>query len=71
MTGLFSKPKMSKPPAPTPPPASDLDDKIEELKKRKKGDEANLMTGGLGLKSTGNLYAHTLGGATSVTGETR
>lgn len=55
------------PPAPETPPAATINDNIaEEMKKlnKKKGDKANLMTGGLGLSSIPkqNLYAHTLGG---------
>ena len=66
MGGLFSKPKMPTPPPEAPPPPSSADDQVEELKKRKKGDKANLMTGGLGLSGTNNLYVHTLGGSAQL-----
>ncbi len=68
MTSLFSKPKIPPKAPEAPPPASSADNMVEELRKRKKGDKANLMTGGLGLQSISpsNLYAHTLGGASNL-----
>jgi hypothetical protein len=76
MGSLFSRPKTPKipdipePPPETPPLASSEDNVVREQKKlrRKMGDKANLMTGGLGLAqlSPGQLYMHTLGGYTQT-----
>ncbi len=66
MSSVFSKPEIP-PAAPEAPPAASSDDNVvkeTERLKRKQGDKANLMTGGLGLSqiSSGNLLAKTLGG---------
>jgi hypothetical protein len=68
MSSVFGSHKVKAPPPvpETPPAASSGDDLVTEKKrlKKKQGDKANLMTGGLGLSqiSSGNLYTHTLGG---------
>ena len=69
MSALFSKPQIPKtvqPPAPPRPVVDETDMKA----KKKKGDLANLMTGGLGLGGVAseNLMAYTLGGYNSKTG---
>lgn len=78
MSSMLHTPKTPKvvvpkkpPPIPeTPPSASLADNLVEEKKKlkKKRGDEANLMTGGLGLKNIDprNLFAHKLGGFTTM-----
>lgn len=83
MGGLFSKPSVpqvvipevaeveeEEDPIPEIPPAAEGDNISVEKKKlkKKRGDKANLMTGGLGLSqiSSENLYAHTLGGYTKT-----
>lgn len=72
MSGWFGSSKVKAPdytpPPPEVPPAGAEDDKVSELKKRKRGHMANLMTGGMGLSeiSSENLSRVYLGGKSST-----
>jgi len=72
MSGWFGSTKIKDPEPvvvpPATPPAGTEDDQIKELKKKKRGHRANLMTGGKGLAaiSEENLYSYHLGGSTQT-----